>query len=269
MNWRPRIGIAFLVLIATTVSGCALSRLDNGNQSAMDASFNQLRNSIVIDPSSPVLHMRYHLRGQCRYKETAAGPDGTSASEAVVVFTPRRDKTFISTMQLGHLGGYTGSEFASIDRTGRLIDFNSHIVGRGLSATVTPQTARRIAQELIQKEANRQKNNIFISKNSIHELNDISIDFPHYISDAQYVGSVVAYVSIEGGGIYGPYIYRGITDYQGHRAALLDLMRTMPDLGSSPVTTGFGLFDISTGLPLLVVVSAGFTTVGRLITCRP
>ena len=263
-------GITCLVIVGVTVSGCALPQLDSGELSGMDASENQTRNSIVIEPFSPVLHMRYHLEGKCLYSVSQKDPDGT-ASEATEtdIFTPHRDKIFISSISQGRIDGYRSTSFAAIGRSGRIIDYNAHIVGRGLSASDTPQTAGRIAQEMIQKERRNVKGDLFLTKNNLHELNGISLEFPHYISKSERVGEVVAYVSISGGGLYGTYTYRGITDYDGHRAALLDLSQTLPGQGGVPITTGFGLFDVSTGLPRLIVISAEFTHVVTLLGCQP
>ena len=267
---RSLSGILCLVIASVTVSGCALPRLDNGNPSGMDASENQLRDSIVIEPFSPVLYMEYHLSGKCRYSVLQKDPDGTTSEADVVdIFTPRRSKTFIASVSQGRVDGYTDTSFAAIGKSGRLIDYNAHIVGRGLSASDTPQTAERIAKEMIRKEGRNIKGDLFVTKKDLRELNEISLQFPHYISRFERVGAVVAYVSISGGGIYGSYTYRGITDYGGRRAALLDLGQTLTGQGHLPITTGFGLFDVSTGLPLLVVVSAGFTHVVTLLGCQP
>ena len=267
---RSLSGVFCLVTVSVAVSGCALPRLDNGSPSGMDASKNQLRNSIVIDPFSPVLHMEYHLSGKCRYRVSQKDPDGTkSEADMVDIFTPRRNKTFIASVSHGRVDGYTNTSFAAIGRSGRLIDYNAHIMGRGLSASETPQTAERIAKEIIRKERRNMKGDLSVTRKNMRELNEISLQFPHYISGFERVGEVVAYASISGGGIYGSYTYRGITDYDGRRAALLDLGQTLTRQGHSPITTGFGLFDVSTGLPLLVVVSAGFTNVVTLLGCQP
>ncbi len=249
-----RVPLAFLACIAA--SGCAqLSTLPDGQKSFMSPANNAARAALPIAPTPTALS--YRAPAVCQYASRQKSIDQPAEQKAIALtIRPVADKLSIVETS-------AGQTVASvlIDRSGKLLDYNSIPTTRGATGRYTPETAAAMNAQMLQSTARSH------AASNPHALNEASLKYPEYISASLQPGQTAGFVLQEDRAVWGTYFYRGMTTYQGRPGALLDLQRVAA--GSNPAyLVGYDIVDPATGLPLLAVLDSGASGSFEQLSCK-
>lgn len=258
MSWLPiaktlTVGGAFAAAIG--LSGCAMNALTpGGTPSGMDSVNTRLRSGLTVTPSPLSRPPTYTPAQPCTYRQvvTLVGQRPAVKSYSVGVKAVR-DRLLVSFVGSGE------TSTALINRQGTMFDFNlvnsidgSRWTSDNYRARATQQAARTQAQY----------------GPSAHSINDFTALYPRFILGRQQVGDVVAEVQDESGKVWASYIYRGVVQYNGNQAIVLDLMRRFESVPGNPILmVGFNVLDSSTMAPLVFVLDAGHKLKFERISC--
>lgn len=239
----PRAACGLILLLA---AGCTIfTPLPDGSQSAMGAAHTQLRSQLRVNPLVLPRRPTYVPERECTYKQVKVEPNGKVTEVFQSVSTKAvRDRLLITIVEP------SGTSTVLMGMAGTLYDFNlaDNRFWAGSNANTYQAYAAQMAARARQTDGP-----------TAHVINPISLLFPEYIDGSRLPGTVMAKVTTEVGSLWGEYIYKGLTQYRGTNAAVLDLARTvesMPRRG--PVIVGFTIVDASTMMPLLAVLDAGY-----------
>jgi len=245
-------------IAACLLSACAsITTLNNGTSSIMPTAQDSLRNSLIIDvPAHPITLVYKPIR-KCTYKEENT-PDNTAPSKNTldISITKQRDKYFVS-LYRNDAVFVTGL----IGPTGKLFNYTNRVDDLGV---VNPTNVDQANRVLIDRH--RQTMNPLTQTNA-KSLNLFSLLLPEWARPFRVPGEAVGHVLDEERSVWGTYIFRGITNYNGAESAVVDLQRTVPSLGNETVTVGFSIIDVKTALPLLQTISSGNGSIRQQISC--
>ena len=143
-----------------------------------------------------------------------------------------------------------------MERNGKIDDFNE-VTNTG--ERVTSENFNQYAEQQLAASKERRLNNP-------HVLNTISVVLPEYSGSPRAINDVVAEVKMEDGSMWATYKYRGITQYRGSPAYVLDLER-VPEGTQDKVVMGFDVVDSKSMLPLLLVLDAGTNSHLEQVSC--
>lgn len=242
--------LVFLIL-AGLASSCSLplTTLPNGERSFMAPEANSLRSALKIDQQLSPLNIEYHPVEPIRYRsysETFKIYNKNPNKESVVKVKAVGDKFTIIIQNPGEV-----VDVLVVEKNGKLYDYNKgSLTDICHQQHVIPETAKKCSAPL---SNNWQKQ--YVKNPKMLSSNEFL--FPEYLRPLSRSGQVVGVVRTFAGDEWGQIVYSGITDYNGRRAAVLDLMRRPTHLGY-PYLVGFNVVDLETSLPLVAVISSGY-----------
>lgn len=225
-----------------------------GTLSAMDETNTALRTRLQVSPIPLNRDPTYAPAQLCSYFQLYGTPQGESKESRLTVGSkPARNLLLITIRDESDVGTIL------IGRAGRLVDFNLKDVSTGLRSN--SETFRSIATG--QKARLRPTHGP-----TLETINQVTAIFPEYLPNRRQVGNVAAVVTTTENRPWATYVYRGVASYEGRAVAVFDLVRTFdsaPQIG--PVTIGFQVADLSTMMPVLFVLDAGWKLRLRRLGC--
>jgi hypothetical protein len=254
MQMRKSMLQTWMLILSTALAACQstptpkavkLTVIPGGTLSAMDASNTNLRAQLPASPIPLVRDPVYAPMGACTYWQVYTAPGTAPAQTFLNMVSKRvRDRLLITMREDGE------DSTVLIGRNGRIYDFNLRDIA----------SRSRFTSETYRSMANAQKDSLRSAHGPTLEIiNQVSAVFPEYFPGRRNVGDVVALVTTTDGKPWGSYYLRGVGTYKGRGVAILDLVRTLeshPELG--PVTVGFSVTELSTMMPVLFVLDAGW-----------
>jgi len=258
---QQRLLIGAWAILLLSLAGCGTTQtarrpvaINGGTMSAMHESHTRERNALPLQPAQLQNSPRYAPMQACTYHSVHAPVMGpAAASRMSVTVRPVRDR-YLITMINEH-----GTGTVLLGPGGRLHDFN--IFDITTQSRFTSENYRRLAQQQQDKTES-------VSGAPADIINSVSAMFPEYIPAIRTPGSPAAFLPDARGVLWATYFYRGVTTHKGRAAAVLDLVRDVPGASGLPGdTVGFSVVELSTMMPLLVVVDAGFIFRMERVSC--
>ena len=231
--WSAGLGVTALLLSAC-VPG---TKLSDGRLSQMEPGDNSTRMGLQIDKSAAPAELSYLSSGTCDYSENLTFTTGAQRQNdmRISIKPVKGNVYFVVDRNDGKVSGYL------MDHTGRLQDFNSESISTG----------ERYNKEKFEQVGQRPNSNITTNSTVVTEF---SLEFPEYRRHPRAPGDTAATIRGEDGAVWASYKYVGMTNYNGSRAAVFDIVRDAPGLsGNEPILVGFSIVDARTAMPILLV----------------
>lgn len=243
--------------IAILLSGCAATTtLLDGQPSAMTAADNSMRVQLNITQERATLPAYRPVR-KCLFKESQISLDGkeTEISSQLSVRNVKERLLFVFKSNMD-------TSTAIVSKTGKIYDFN--VINQINKRRENVENYTNNVNQTVAKLNSKNDPNV----SNAHVINDFSLKFPdHKITELSH-GDIVSFIFDEDENIWGKYRFRGTSIFAGKKTAVLDLLhifQSAPQIGE--VVVGFGVFDLQTSLPLLVVLDAGFHYKLEQVSC--
>ena len=254
----------YLILLICTVStlsaGCQMAAiLPDGQHSAMGIASNVQRATLDIEPRTHLGELVYSQVSNCVYKQSIRlhGSSTTEDFTITVSLKPIEDKYLVV---LDSSNRKTST--ALITYYGKLLDFN----------IIDSVSGERYTSESYGEKIQQRKKELGTAykPGNTYFVNPISIFLPELENKKSYrVDQVVSTILEEEGSKWGEYVYRGVSDFEGQRVLVLDLIRTKGGGGyGRPLIFGYNLLDVNTKVPILTVLDGGTKSVMTRIVCN-
>lgn len=259
VNIRILIRAIWLFSLAFTLTACqGITTLPDGQISIMHGVSNRLRGQLAITSVDPQIAVSYIPVKDCSYREMREALNEPQMERRLDLSIKAIENRLLVVIR----GDYHNVSTYLISKSGKLYDFNA--IDPSRSERVTPQNYEEVTnRKLRQMNATRDPR-----YQALHLINEFSLAIPEYTTTFMRVGKTVAVVLSEDGNLWGEYKFRGTTLFGGIRAGVLDLVRTqvtLPQYG--PTVVGFSVVDLTTMLPLIVVIDSGSTYQLERISC--
>lgn len=294
------------ISVAVTLSACQFNTiLPDGQLSIMSKESSRLRAQLAVTSTAPLgMPLIYHPVESCSFREVRVLYDEaptdhmvklsiikTTVEEKLLVKFHRNDRD-LSTYNARDLFTYKNRDLLAyntrdlftyndrdlstyiISNHGELYGFK--IIDPSSSEQVTKDNYKTVSQQKLNKtKALLESRYTSLIHASPHPINEFSLVVPIYTAISLSTGTPAALIPSlpEAGYKYGipraGYEYRGTTFFHGVRAGVFDLVRYSPmnPLYGPPVI-GFSIVDLSTTLPLLVLLdSSGFKYQFERVSC--
>lgn len=266
MNSRILLPSIWAFSVAVTLSACQFNIiLPDGQLSIMSKESSRLRAQLAITSTAPLgMPLIYHPVESCSFREVRMLYYETPTDSLVKLSVRAVDKRLqvVLDRDKGAMSNYL------ISNRGKLYDFNA--IDLSTSEQVTPDNYKAVSQQkLIKMKALLESHYTSPSHTSPHPINEFSLVIPEYTAISLGTETRAALIPSIDGIPRAGYEYRGTTFFDGVRAGVFDLVRYHPmnPLYGPPVI-GFSIVDLSTTLPLLVVLdSSGFKYEFKRVSC--
>jgi hypothetical protein len=281
-----------------------ITTLPDGQLSIMTRESSRLRSQLAITSTAPLgMPLTYHPVESCSFREVRDLYDEAptdhmvklsiikTVEEKLLVKFHRNDRD-LSTYNARDLFTYKNRDLLAyntrdlftynnrglstyvISNRGQLYGFTA--IDPSSSERVTPDNYKAVSQQKLNKaEALLKSRHTSLIGESPHPINEFSLVIPTYTANSLSTGTPKAFIPSLPRADYrysiskAAYEYRGTTFFHGVRAGVFDLVRYEPmnPLFGPPVI-GFSIVDLSTTLPLLVVLdSSGFKYEFKRVSC--
>jgi hypothetical protein len=240
----------YVLGLSVLISGCNstnLAKLANGQYSNLDSADNSLRMSLAIDRPVSSPKLSYPSAALCWYHENQGQASGSSSEGRVKVsMQPVGNNIFVT------LDGKDGLSSALVDHSGKLIDFNFQNPAAPDLGRYNPGVSKQLNKKMLDQFHAQSS----LKGNNTHAISNFFL--PEYVHPPREPGDTVAYARSEDGAVWASYTYRGVANYNGTSAAILDLQRNVPGLPDyGPILMGFSIVDAQTAMPILKVFRTG------------
>lgn len=257
---RTLIRSLWVLSVAVTLSACQVGTiLPDGQLSIMSKETTRLRAQLTITSTAPLeMPLIYHPVGSCTYREVRA-PYILTPNDLVELLMKAIYETPMENLVKLSIKAKKGMLHVVIRRNdqdpstylmsnrGKLYDFNA----------IDPSSSERVASAASQKKPYELKAVRDSRYASPFPVNEFSLIIPEYSVIPLGAENLAARIFSEDGIPRAGYKYRGTTFFDGVRAGVFDLVRFEPmnPLYGPPVI-GCSIVDLSTTLPLLVVLDS-------------
>lgn len=246
--------------------------LPDGQLSIMTKESNRFRAQLAVTSTAPLgMPLIYHPVESCSFREVRVLYDEAPTDHMVKlsIIKTVEEKLLVKF----HRNDRDLSTYI-ISNRGELYGFNT--IDPSSSERVTLDNYNAVSQQKLNKtEALLELRYTSLIHASPHPINEFSLVIPKYTAISLSTGTPAALIPSlpKAGYKYGipraGYEYRGTTFFHGVRAGVFDLVRYDPmnPLYGPPVI-GFSIVDLSTTLPVLVVLdSSGFKYQFERVSC--
>ena len=235
----------------------SLFQMHNGQLTTLADDDRRVRGSLDVITTRTMPHIVYRGGIYCQYHNKSASLGLPPADGVATIRTASVDDEIF----LFGVGADKRSGSELITKDGHIINFNIEEKGgeRVNSENFTDVARRRLAEL-------KATTNDSYTRRTGKTINSWSITIPEFRAGRNNVGETVAEVAASDGRVWAGFIYRGIIEYNGQEAVVLDLVTEIYDRAN--VLIGFNVVDIKSGLPFVSKYRAGSEAAMTQIACK-
>lgn len=253
----------FALLLAPVLLLCAnctaVGKLNDGQPTMLGGDYADYRNNLQLElVALPDGALEYVPVGVCEFRSYVHRRNEEPVTNILQIGVVQRGPG----LQVTQIENQRLVSTIFIEPDGRMLDFN--VVDQSVPEGLTPETfqaeARTTLEQLGENPDSRSANYLNISE----------LIYPHFIASRPQVGDIVATVGSHSDESFANYRYRGLTEVDGARAMVLDLVRTFPNAAYyGEVVVGFTVIDLATMLPIFAALELGLVGTIERRSCAP
>lgn len=247
---RTSISIVAILFAALALSSC-MATLTDGRRTLMGAKGISTRGTLLISTETYTAPLQYRPVALCEFvlsqTQLPQSPLRSFEAELALNIEPIGNQLFLraTTTEDGSIRESTGV----IGKDGQLFRFNIFDLSMG----------RRVTSDNFSEEAKAALSTVKRAGSAdTHILVVFSLLTPHYGERSLQPGRRIAQVFDETGGVWGSYVYSGVSNFRGRKVLVLDLVRAFDALAAlGELVVGFTLVDTENMLPIYSTLDFG------------